>query len=39
MSTNIRDDYQYERGERFGLSTHAVFNALHLAKITRKKRA
>ena len=33
------DDYQYERAERFGVSTHAVFNALHAAKITRKKRA
>ena len=32
------DDYQYERAERFGVSTHAVFNALHTAKITRKKR-
>ena len=33
------DDYQYERAERFGVSTHAVFNALHAAKTTRKKRA
>ena len=33
------DDYQDERAQRFGVSTHAVFNALHAAKITRKKRA
>ena len=32
------DDYQYERAERLGVSTHAVFNALHAAGISRKKR-
>ena len=32
------DDYQYERAKRLGVSTHAVFNALHKAMITRKKR-
>lgn len=32
------DDYQYERAERLGVSTHAVFNALHKAGISRKKR-
>ena len=31
------DDYQYERAERLGVSTHAVFNALHKAGISRKK--
>ena len=42
ISANVEkypDDYQYERAERFGVSTHAVFNALYSAKITRKKRA
>ena len=32
------DDYISERAERFGVSTHAVFNALHAARISRKKR-
>ena len=32
------DDYISERAERFGVSTHAVFNALHAAGISRKKR-
>lgn len=32
------DDYQYERAERLGVSTHAVFNALHKTGISRKKR-
>lgn len=32
------DDYIHERAERFGVSTHAVFNALHAAGISRKKR-
>ena len=33
------DDYISERAERFGvISTHAVFNALHAAGISRKKR-
>lgn len=32
------DDYQYERAERLGVSTHTVFNALHAAGISRKKR-
>ena len=31
------DDYISERAERFGVSTHAVFNALHAAGISRKK--
>ncbi|WP_353383134.1 IS630 transposase-related protein [Acinetobacter schindleri] len=31
------DDYQYERAERLGVSTHAVFNALHKAGISCKK--
>lgn len=32
------DDYIHERAERFRVSTHAVFNALHAAGISRKKR-
>ena len=32
------DDYIRERAERFGVSTHAVFNALHAAGISRKRR-
>ena len=32
------DDYQYERAERLAVSTHAVFNALRAAEISRKKR-
>lgn len=32
------DDYIRERADRFGVSTHAVFNALHAARISRKKR-
>ena len=32
------DDYIHERAERFSVSTHAVFNALHKAGISRKKR-
>ena len=31
------DDYISEWAERFGVSTHAVFNALHAAGISRKK--
>ena len=32
------DDYIKERAERFGVSTHAVFRALHAAGLSRKKR-
>ena len=32
------DDYTRERAERFAVSTHAVFNALYAAGISRKKR-
>ena len=32
------DDYQYERAERLAVSTHAVFNALRAAEISRRKR-
>ena len=32
------DDYTSERVERFGMSTHVVFNALHATGILRKKR-
>lgn len=31
------DDYIAERAERFKVSTHAVFNVLHAAGISRKK--
>ena len=31
------DDYQYERAERFGVSTHAVFNACIQQKSRVKK--